>query len=77
MSSPAQGGPSAPKEKEEKKGFGKKVLSRMKTVLKKATDPSRRTSVVGAKPETTAAPAEASTRYAQLVSPLAYLYRAC
>lgn len=33
----------------------------MKTVLKKATDPSRRTSVAGAKPETTTAAAEAST----------------
>ncbi|KAK3391003.1 hypothetical protein B0H63DRAFT_129603 [Podospora didyma] len=44
MSSPAQGGPSVPKEKE-KKGLGK-VLSRMKTVLKKA-DPSRRLSTFG------------------------------
>lgn len=60
MSSPAQGGPSAPKEKEEKKGLGRKVLSRMKTVLKKATDPSRRTSVAGAKPEAAAAPASTS-----------------
>ncbi|KAK3294664.1 uncharacterized protein B0H64DRAFT_463642 [Chaetomium fimeti] len=62
MSSPAQGGPSAVREKEEKKGFGKKVLSRMKTVLKKATDPSsRRMSVAAAKPEPTSAPAVAST----------------
>ncbi|KAK0745066.1 hypothetical protein B0T21DRAFT_280944 [Apiosordaria backusii] len=44
MSSPAQGGPSVPKEKD-KKGLGK-VLSRMKTVLKKA-DPSRRLSTLG------------------------------
>ena len=62
MSSPAQDGPSVPKEKEkEKKGFGK-VLLRMKTVLKKA-DPSRRLSTLGSKSATTPA-AVASTRYA-------------
>ncbi|KAK3323620.1 hypothetical protein B0T19DRAFT_210176 [Cercophora scortea] len=44
MSSPAQSGATVPKEKE-KKGLGK-VLSRMKTVLKKA-DPSRRLSTLG------------------------------
>ncbi|KAK4140630.1 uncharacterized protein C8A04DRAFT_39718 [Dichotomopilus funicola] len=44
MSSPAQAGPSASKDKEkEKKGFGK-VFSRMKTVIKRATDSSRRMS---------------------------------
>ncbi|KAK3379300.1 hypothetical protein B0T24DRAFT_150823 [Lasiosphaeria ovina] len=54
MSSPAQGGPSVPKEKE-KKGLGK-VLSRVKTVLKKA-DPSRRLSTFGKSGRSTAAPA--------------------
>ncbi|SPQ20079.1 d1aa4710-022c-4f89-bb0f-16fff965fa17 [Thermothielavioides terrestris] len=58
MSSPAQGGPSVPKDKEkEKKGLGK-VLSRMKTVLKKA-DPSRRLSTLGSS-KPAAAPAAAA-----------------
>jgi len=35
MSSPAQGGPSVPKEKE-KKNVGKAILSRVKTVWRKA-----------------------------------------
>lgn len=58
MSSPAQAGPSVPKEKEkekDRKGIGK-VLSRMKTVLKKA-DPSRRLSTLGSKPGAAATPA--------------------
>ncbi|GAB1319087.1 Zinc finger protein [Madurella fahalii] len=66
MSSPAQGGPSVPKEKEkekEKKGIGK-VLSRMKTVLKKA-DPSRRLSTLGSKPGAAATPAIGTSEPAQ------------
>ncbi|KAK3318667.1 hypothetical protein B0H66DRAFT_247229 [Apodospora peruviana] len=43
MSSPAQPGTTVSKEK---KGFGK-VLSRMKTVLKKAADPTKRLSTLG------------------------------
>ena len=54
MSSPAQGGPSVPKDKEkEKRGFGK-VLMRVKTVFKKA-DPSRRLSTLSAKAGATGA----------------------
>jgi hypothetical protein len=64
MSSPAQGGPSVPKDKEkEKKGLGK-VLSRMKTVLKKA-DPSRRLSTLGSSKSAAAPAAAAAPRYAQ------------
>ncbi|KAL2267784.1 hypothetical protein VTJ83DRAFT_5061 [Remersonia thermophila] len=61
MSSPAQGGPPPQKGKEkEKKGLGK-VLSRMKTVvLKKADQSRRRLSTLGLKAApTTSAPAEA------------------
>ncbi|KAJ9154807.1 Zinc finger, RING/FYVE/PHD-type [Pleurostoma richardsiae] len=55
MSSPAQAGPSVPKEK---KGVGK-LLSRVKTVLKKA-DPSKRLSTLTSKagPSTAPAPSE-------------------
>lgn len=57
MSSPAQGGPSVPKEKD-KKGIGK-VLSRMKTVLRKA-DPSRRLSTLGSSSKAAGPSTEAS-----------------
>lgn len=53
MSSPAQGGPSVPKEKE--KRFSK-MLTRVKTVLKKASDPKRLSTQSKAGPST-AAPA--------------------
>jgi len=53
MSSPAQDGPPVPKDKE-KKGFGK-VLSRVKTVLKRA---DRRLSTFSAK----GGPSTAETR---------------
>lgn len=52
MSSPAQEGPPVPKD-EKKKGFGK-VLSRVKTVLKKA---DRRLSTLSVRGSTSAAPA--------------------
>ncbi|KAJ4300214.1 hypothetical protein N0V88_002884 [Collariella sp. IMI 366227] len=62
MSSPAQGGAPAPKEEKEKKGFGK-VLMRMKTVLKKATDSSRRHSTISAKgASSTTTPAKTETK---------------
>ncbi|KAK3306890.1 uncharacterized protein B0T15DRAFT_156592 [Chaetomium strumarium] len=59
MSSPAQGGPTVPKDKE-RRGIGK-VLSRVKTVFRKA-DPSRRRSTLApTQPGTsTAAPATTS-----------------
>ncbi|KAF7559406.1 hypothetical protein G7046_g4738 [Stylonectria norvegica] len=45
MSSPAQGGPSVPKPEKEKRGFGK-VLSRVKTVLKRSDGSSKRQSTI-------------------------------
>ncbi|KAH8894059.1 hypothetical protein GQ53DRAFT_780186 [Thozetella sp. PMI_491] len=58
MSSPAQGGPSVPKEEKEKKGFGK-VLSRMKTVLRRGDASKKRQSTLptsGAVASTSTAP---------------------
>ncbi|CAK7264648.1 hypothetical protein SEPCBS57363_001183 [Sporothrix epigloea] len=69
MSSPAQGGPSAPKEK--KAGVGSRVLTRMKTIMKKT---EKRMSVSGPKKADTspatpaAAPAEAATPAAVVTS---------
>lgn len=46
MSSPAQGGPSAPKEEKDKKGLNK-MLSRVKTVLRgKGEGSSKRKSLI-------------------------------
>lgn len=58
MSSPPQAGPSVPKEEKEKKGFGR-VLSRVKTVLKreKSESSTKRLSTVST---TKAAPASKS-----------------
>ncbi|KAK4204888.1 hypothetical protein QBC40DRAFT_74451 [Triangularia verruculosa] len=69
MSSPAQAGPSVPKEKD-RKGIGK-VLSRWKTVLKKA-DPSRRLSTLGSSKAgpSTAAPAAAGGEPAEELIPI-------
>ncbi|KAK0672723.1 hypothetical protein QBC41DRAFT_13911 [Cercophora samala] len=70
MSSPAQGGPSVPKEKD-KKGLGK-VFSKMKDVLKKA-DPSRRLSTLGgskAAGPSTAAPAATTDEPAEELIPI-------
>jgi hypothetical protein len=56
MSSPAQAGPSAPREEKEKKGFGK-MISRVKTVLKRSGEGSKRQSTISTKaPKTTTAP---------------------
>jgi hypothetical protein len=81
MSSPAQGGPPPQKDKgkekekdvKEKKGFGK-VLSRVKTVLKKAAEPSRRLSTLGGSKTdkattSAAAEAKASTRWVLFSTP--------
>jgi hypothetical protein len=73
MSSPAQGGPSVPNEKEkEKKGLGK-VLSRMKTVFKKA---DRRLSTLGSSKAATssAAAAPATTRSVLFALSSSYSY---
>jgi hypothetical protein len=66
MSSPAQGGPSVPKEKE-KKGFGK-VLSRMKTVLKSRRMSTADTKAVTAEKAGTSAPAVAAPTYVPFFS---------
>ncbi|CAK7562709.1 MAG: hypothetical protein SEPTF4163_000561 [Sporothrix epigloea] len=69
MSSPAQGGPSAPKEK--KAGVGSRVLTRMKTIMKKT---EKRMSVSGPRKADTspatpaAAPAEATKSAAVVAS---------
>ncbi|KAL2157527.1 hypothetical protein VTH06DRAFT_6078 [Thermothelomyces fergusii] len=69
MSSPAQGGASVPQEKDkEKKRLGK-VLLRVKTVLKKATDSTRRGSA--ATPKTAAADAAPAATVSQPAAPVA------
>jgi hypothetical protein len=68
MSSPAQGGPSVPNEKEkEKKGLGK-VLSRMKTVFKKA---DRRLSTLGSSKAATSSAAAAPATTSEPAPPAA------
>jgi len=68
MSSPAQEGPEVPKDKE-KKGLGK-VLSRVRTVLKKA---DRRLSTLSTRGSTSAAAAAPATTEATRLFPLPFL----
>lgn len=64
MSSPAQPGASVPKEEKEKKGLGK-VLSRVKTVLKRSGESSsKRLSTIASKSTPAPKPEPVVKRYA-------------
>lgn len=69
MSSPAQGGPSAPKEK---KGVSSRVLTRMKTIIKKA---EKRISLSGPSKTSPSSASPSEPAYVSVPSPLPYFPR--
>ena len=69
MSSPAQGGPSVPKDKDGKKSVGGRMLTRMKTIMKRAEkrmSMSGKPGEAGEPSSTTAAGVKAQAKYVPL-----------